>query len=154
MNFFQKLGLPSYNKYRRRAYLNIDTLPIAFWFAIHETNDYNGLVIKGRYSDDELDDLWTEIQQQYIDEFGLDEKFAEYLRLNKKLINLKIDLAVTERRHLENVILIVQSDIDGLYTAQKQTFHDNLVLLEKSYQIIIDPMTTSTKKYYYYIKHG
>lgn len=154
MHFYQKLKIPSLNRYRRRAYLSIDTLPVGLWFQINDTNDYNVLITRGRYTDTELNDIWLGVQQEYIDEFGLDSKYVEFLKLKKRLIKLEIDLAITQERHLENLIFILKSDLDALYSKEKRNFHDNLVLLERSYHIIIDPLTTSVKKYYYYVKNG
>lgn len=154
MHFYQRFKIPSLNRYRRRAYLSIDTLPVGLWFQINDTNDYNVLITRGRYTDSELGEIWLGVQQEYIDEFGLDSKYVEFLKLKKKLIKMEIDLAITQDRHLENLILIIKSDLDALYSKEKRNFHDNLVLLERSYHIIIDPLTTSVKKYYYYIKNG
>lgn len=154
MSLFQNFKIPFWTNYRRRAYENIDALPVGLWFQINETNDLAPLVKKGRYLFEELEEIWVDIQQQYIDEFGLDSKFSLYLKLQKKLIKLEIDAAISEDRHLDNLILIARSDMEAVYNQEKRNFLDNLVLLERSFQIIIDPLTTSVKKYYYYVKHG
>ena len=152
--FYRRLKRRILSWLPRKCYSTIDDLPIKLWFDIASTGDVRLLKTKGNYTFDELEDVWTSIQQQYIDEFGLDSKYAKYLRLKKKLVVLELELIINEKLSLINNINILKEEMEMLSEGESRKFEEVIVLLERSFGIIIDPMGTSTKKYYYYLKNA
>ena len=134
--------------------MSIDDIPSKIWFDVSGGANLLLLVVKGKYTYQELHERWIEIQQSYIDEFGLDENMAQRIRLQRELIQLKCEFALTGNRRLTNDIFIVESDLDLLNEGEKVKFEDVQVKLERSFHVVIDGMKTSAKKWYYYIKNA
>lgn len=153
MTLFQRLGRWFSKKSSRKCYKSIRELPIQIWFNVILKNDMRPLIIKGKYSIDELDDIWTDLNQQYIDEFGMDETFSNQMRLKKELMLLELDLIITEDNFIKNYINIIKAELAGIGVIENSKFEDVLVRLEKIYHVVIDPMNTSVMKYYSYIKN-
>jgi hypothetical protein len=66
-------------------------MPIWNWNKIHETGDLKYLVITDNYKDieeqnnEEKADLWLDLYQQYIDEFGINDDFKRFMRKKQQL---------------------------------------------------------------------
>ena len=81
-------------------------MPIYNWIKILETGDLKWLFVrnKGRVSS-RSQEHWMKLQQEYLDEFGLDEQYKQRLRLTQKLTNLNLDFVLTdiEGKHLAKI---------------------------------------------------
>ena len=141
-------------KYSDSLWTDIEDMPIWNWNQICETGDLKYLYkdLKGRVSKT-LDTLWTELQQQYIDEFGLDENFKQQLRLKKDLIKLNCDYILTKDRFKLVEIKIKQADILSLSGKRVVEFYEVLDHVEKYKGFEIDPKKTSVKKWYWTLKN-
>ena len=82
---------------------DIEVMPIKNWIKICETGDLRWLFVtgKGRVTK-KTGDHWIELQQQYIDEFGLDENYKQQLRLLKEIVILNYQLVETKDRSIAN----------------------------------------------------
>ena len=70
--------LPTFFK-TRQVYTSIKTLPISIWWEITEGGSFEKLVIKGKYSNFELYDLYLNLLQEYYDHFGTTEKHKAFI---------------------------------------------------------------------------
>jgi hypothetical protein len=132
---------------------SIEEMPIYNWVKILETGDLKWLFIdKGRVSE-QASDHWLILQQQYIDEFGLDENYKQQLRLMEKLKTLNLDFVLTRDRSLLNVIKITEIDLEMDGSKEAISFYQILDYVEKYKGFSIDPKKTSVMKWYYSLKN-
>ena len=134
-------------------------MPIWNWNKIHETGDLKYLLIADDYKDiegqntEENSDLWMELYQQYIDEFGV---HADYERLIKKKQQLTARIAeyiATGDRFKLNKIHITELEIKSMTDDKEpQKFHEVITTLDEFFNRDIDPKVLTVKKYYSYIK--
>jgi len=135
-----------------RVWGSIEEMPIYNWVKILETGDLKWLYInKGRVSE-KSNDHWLTLQQEYIDEFGLDENYKQQLRLMEKLKNLNLDFVLTRDRSLLNSIKMAEIDLDADSDKQAISFYQILDHVEKYKGYAIDPKKTSVMKWYYSLK--
>jgi len=129
-------------------------MPIYNWIKILETTDLKWLFKegKGRVTK-RLSEHWLNLQQQYIDEFGLDESYKEQLRVMRKLTLLNLEYVEKKDRFLLNLIKMSESDLNQLQQKQGVKFFEMLDHVEKYKGYSIDPHTTSVMKWYYSLKN-
>ncbi len=135
------------------TYNSIETLPIWNWHNIHAEGSLKYLIVSENYNNIdavpvELIDIWTNLFQEHIDEFGIDEKYADFLKIQKKIAMHEIDAALGDR--IKNTLAKVEQaklksmlDVEG-----KITFNDSIAILEKHLHREIDPKKMSVLKYY------
>jgi len=129
-------------------------MPINNWRLILETGDLKYLFKskKGRVSK-RCVEHWDTLQQEYLDEFGIEENYKQILRLEKKLMNLNLDYVITRDRFLFNVIKITEGEIALIKQGEGVKFYEMLDHVEKYKGFAIDPETYSVKKWYYSLKN-
>jgi len=129
-------------------------MPINNWRLILETGDLKYLFKsrKGRVSNRCIDH-WDTLQQEYLDEFGIEESYKQILRLEKKLLNLNLDFVIERDRFLLNMIKITEADIKALKSEESVKFYEMLDHVEKYKGFAIDPDKYSVKKWYYSLKN-
>ena len=136
-----------------KVWRNIEDMPIYNWVKILETGDLRWLFInKGRVTE-KANEHWLTLQQEYIDEFGLDEGYKQQLRLMEKLKNLNLDFVLTRDRSLLNSIRITEIDLDMDGSKEAISFYQILDHVEKYKGFQIDPKKTSVIKWYYSLKN-
>jgi len=87
-------------------YTSIHNLPIFNWYKIHETNDLTYLLKNPKEKHSlNLAELWLEICDEYLTEFGTNEKQLEYIRLMKEATELYAKVANGERDKLTFAML-------------------------------------------------
>ena len=132
---------------------NIDKMPIFNWIKILETNDLNYIFISAGILSSKAENHWTGLQQEYIDEFGLDESYKQRLRLMDQLKDLNLDFVITRDRFLLNLIKICEADIEILGTQKVIKFYEMVDHVEKFKGFQIDPKKISVKSWYYSLKN-
>ncbi len=140
--------------YLGRLWQSIEDMPIYNWIKILETGDLKWLFVKnkGRVSS-RSQEHWMELQQEYLDEFGLDEQYKQRLRLTQKLTNLNLDFVLTGDRFTLNLIKMAEVDIEALNQGESVKFYQVLDHVEKYKGFAIDPKKTSVIKWYYTLKN-
>ena len=132
---------------------SIENMPIYNWIKILETGELKWLFIDKGLETDSAAEHWLGLQQQYIDEFGLDESYKQQLRLMEKLKNLNLDFVLTRDRSLLNSIKITEIDLEIDSSKKIISFYDILDHVEKYKGLHIDPKKTSVMKWYYSLKN-
>jgi hypothetical protein len=137
---------------------NIETMPYYFWGKVMETGDLRFIYkesadLKKEFKVDEsINEVWLSLQQQHIDEFGVEDTLAERNRTIKKLIDLNIEFIRTRDRFLLNLIEIEEINLGNISTNHFKMYEvlDSMTSFKK---FDIDPMTYSVKKWYYTLKN-
>ena len=133
---------------------NIEIMPIYNWIKICETGDLRWLFIKGKGRvSDKIATHWISLQDEYLDEFGLDEKYKQQLRLEKEITGLNCDFVITRDRFLLNIIKMKEADIKATKTVEAFSFYQMKDPVEKYKGYRVDPLTTSVKEWYYSLKN-
>lgn len=98
-----------------KTYNSINEMPMFNWNEILSTGDLKYIFkeCKGRVSE-KIADLWYELQDQYIERFGLDEKFIKKLRLLKEKADLNYEFILTKDKFINTRIGIVDADLKAL----------------------------------------
>ena len=144
----------SETSYLSNLWVDLEEMPINNWRLILETGDLKYLFKsrKGRVSKRCIEH-WDVLQQEYLDEFGLEESYKQILRLENKLLNLNLDFVIGRDRFLLNVIKITEADISALREGESVKFYEMLDHVEKYKGFAIDPDNYSVKKWYYSLKN-
>lgn len=132
---------------------NLDEMPIFNWIKILETSDLSYIFISEGIIVNRTEEHWLELQQQYIDEFGLDETYKQRLRLMEQLKNFNIEFVLTRDRFILNLIKICESDIQILNIGKSIKFYEMVDHVEKYKGFRIDPKKISVKSWYYSLKN-
>ena len=132
---------------------NLDEMPIFNWIKILETSDLNFIFISEGIVINKTEDHWLDLQQEYIDEFGLDKTYKQRLRLMEQLKNLNIEFVLTRDRFLLNLIKICEADISILGFQKAIKFHQMVDHVEKYKGFSIDTKKISVKSWYYSLKN-
>ena len=108
-----------------KYYKNIEDLPIKIWFDIHESGNYNLLLISKTKITDEiyntLHKCWESIYEQYIKEFGLSDDYLAHINVKKKIANLQADLVITGQKHFKTLIYSHKQQLHKKYNIKKKS---------------------------------
>lgn len=126
------------------CYDSISTLPVMRWFEILKTGQLHHLFISGQGRVNALVvDTWNNLQQQYFDEFGVDDNFLIRLQKMKKLTELNLDYVITGNRFLLNQITQIEIELNGVGDTQVTSYFKVKDAIEKhrKYYIDLDKIT-------------
>ena len=121
------------------CYDSIRTTPATVWFEILRTGQLHHLYKngKGRVSL-ALVNLWEYLQQEYFDEFGVDDSFLIRAQKMKKLTELNLDLIITENRFLLNQINQLELELSKVGEGQVTSYFKVKDAIEKHRKYHID----------------
>ena len=136
------------------TYSSIEFLPIWNWNEILKTGDLKHLFISGsgRVSK-KMGKLWEDLQDEYIEVFGLDENFKKQLRLLVKKAKLNYDYVLTGDRFINTKLEMVEADLNSLNTTKSISFYELKEHLEKHKGFRIDPKVTTVIEWNYALKN-
>lgn len=140
--------------FQDRVYQSIEEMPIWNWIKVLETGKLEWIFIKGKGRvTKKLAEHWLVLQQQYIDEFGLDKGYKQKLRLMLQLHNLRLNFVIDRDRSLLNEIKMIEIDLESSNTQQPMSFYEIVDHVEKYKGFSLDPKKTSVIKWYYSLKN-
>lgn len=142
-----------------KTYNSIYDLPQWNWDEIHKkdnlsyikkTDNYQGIEEENRYY---LRSAWNNIYSEYINEFGLSEKYLEILAKKKSIARHKNRYIQTEDRVILNFIRIEEHDLEVLLNDKDSIdFGEMLVILEKRLKREVGVKDITVYQYYNYIR--
>lgn len=133
---------------------SIEEMPVYNWVKILETGD-----LKYLYKEEEgkvtkrLQDIWLDLQQQYIDEFDFDEKFKARMRIVADIATYNCEFVLTGDRMLKNYILMSQKDLENLDKEKAHSFYEVLDYVEKYKGYQIDPKKITVIRWYHTLEN-
>lgn len=148
--YLKRLEKPLEDKY----YLSIEELPVYNWWKLHERNDFNQLLKRGKDKiDDRVVKIAKDLQAEFITTFGIDENYAQYLRKQIEIELLKINQLKTGDRFNETLIEILEVELQDLTSKEEDKgYNSNNIAIEKFMGFKLDTKIVSTFEYYSYIK--
>jgi predicted Mrr-cat superfamily restriction endonuclease len=143
---------------RKEYFNNIDELPIWNWWKVAETSNLIYLQKNVDYTKEDYTikafNLWNDLQNQYLNEFGITEEFRQILALKKRWIAKKSDYIITGNRFNLTEIDIIEAEISETMNDKiKVDKEDTIIVLEQKLSFPLDEKKLSVKKYYNYINH-
>jgi len=154
-SLYKKSGLSS----QLNTFKSIDDLPQWNWVQIHKTDNLAYLKKLDSYrkieneTSKELNEIWTTIYDEYLEEFGLSKEYLEHLNKKKEITKLKSDYIFTGDRNILNLIDIEESELmDSSTKKETQTFESVVVGLEKIQKVSIDVKKITVYQYNNYLR--
>lgn len=143
--------------YLSNCWVSIEEMPIWNWNKICEEGDLKFLF--KNYKDQKVDkvcvSIWEELQQQHMDEFGIDDQLLVRLKTMRKVINLNLKFYETRDRSLLNFINIENTRIEGMTSGIKSRFYKVLDYVSSYKGFQIDPKKFTVIEWYHALKkHG
>ena len=142
------------------TYNSIEVIPVWNWNKIHETGDLKYLVIADNYKDiegqnnEETANIWLDLYQQYIDEFGINNNFKRFMQKKQQLAAKIAEYIASGDKFKLNKINILEIDIKGMVDEKEpQKFGEVVAGVEKFFGFQIDSKVLTVQKYYNYIKY-
>lgn len=137
------------------VYNSIETLPIWNWYQIPKNNGDLRFLYKSCKGvvGDKMVQLWYDLQDEYIERFGLDADFEKELALKKQIIQLNCDYVLTQNKFNNTLINIAKADLKALGDKKGTDFYIIKDSLEKHKGFKIDPKTTSVVEWFSTIKN-
>lgn len=130
-------------------YHDFETLLLSDWEKAVK-GDLTRLRISG--GTPELDiEAWERINDQHGEEFGLDKKHIQYLRLVKKIAILELDYIVKEDEFIKNLIEIAQEELENVLKKMQgnnTSIQDTLFALSERAGYRITASTITVKDFF------
>lgn len=143
-----------------KIYNHIDNFPLHNYIQISETNDLRYLLVLPDYfelpeidkkTDNKLNEIWENINDEIIEYTGIPNDFKEILKVKKAIALMKVKLMMTNDRSLETLIELKERELINIFPKQKQDINESIIALELILKLQIDIYKTSVKKYFSYI---
>ena len=107
-----------------KTYQSIEFLPIWNWYEILKTGDLKHLFISGKGRvNEKIGLLWDSLQDEYIEVFGLDDKFIKRINLLKQKAILNYEFILTKDRFINTKLSILDADLDELNSGEAIGFY-------------------------------
>ena len=133
-------------------YKDIDEMPAASWYKILETGDKSHLKIDTIYSvrDQDVEDRWMKLQDQYYDEFGTTPELQEFLYKAHRLKDLLCEFIMTGNRQLLSEINMLEMDLEPPEEGDepKVNFYSTVDKVEVIRKLQLDLDKISVKRWY------
>lgn len=135
-------------------YTSIEEMPIYNWNKVFETGDFVYMFKDGKGKQVEgLEDIWDDLQQQWMDEFGLEQEIEERIRIKKKLAEYHLDYIITGERFLLNFITIAEIELNDLNKQKSTSFYQAKDTVEKYKGFRLDPKQITVIEWGYTLKN-
>ena len=139
--------------------MHIDELPMWNWKHIRETGNLIYLLDKKNYDKDnlldklfvytKLKDVWNDIFNQWIREFGIDEKYKKRLQKEIKIMIMTCDRWINDDRSMETFIDIKKAELSkGESNAEEVKFSRQLALINKFTGLKYTEKNVTVKEFY------
>lgn len=143
---------------KKEIYTTIKKLPISIWWEITENNNFEGLVLSGKYSNIELYNTYLDLLQEYYTSFGTTEKHNAFIlaKLNyaKKLAKWISTQKEDDKMFLEMSLIDLQelAKKETHNNENEQSLFDSITVLEKYFGFQLNEDTLTVYKFYSYQK--
>ncbi len=142
------------------AFSSIYDLPQWNWNQIHLTGNYGYIIKKQSYlklelnNSDHLKQLFNQIYDEYIEEFGLSDNYIKMIEGRKRIAAMQHQYIQTGDRSILNMIEIEELEMKNEFNSSEGLRYEAVVMaIEKRQSIAIDPKTITVYKYNNYIRN-
>lgn len=141
-------------KYSNRYYKSIEDLPVLNWWKLHEESDFTWLLKnKNKKVNKYAQKVFKSIKSEFINTFGIDSKYEQYLNKIWKLEAINIDIALSGDRSKKLFANKLELEIEDLLSEQEIKVHNHGIMhVEKFMGFKLDKKTTTVSDFYGYVK--
>jgi len=143
-------------------YKNIDEMPIWNFKKILESGDLSYMLSTGvlkqkvrKKTAKALDEAWISVYNQYLQTFGLNKLYIQILEQEEKIAFLKIQMWTRGKKGLSAIIKAEEKRLADMIIpnkGNKQSFEQDLVVIQKHNGFLIEAKQTSVRMFYTYVK--
>lgn len=131
-------------------------MPIYNWFKCIDTKDYSYCSSERKnITEDVLKECeiaFNACYAEFIDTFGISPELAEIIRIKNKILMLKIDIALTGDKSLENFIEIEEIQLNERLEVKQTKTNTYKVAIEKYLGFRLNEKEVTVKEYYEYLQ--
>lgn len=137
--------------FKQSVWSDIREMPIYYWQEIVEKGDLLNLYKPNKkgFATVRLHYIWIDLQQQHMDEFGVDPMLRARIRAIKKIIQLNIKYVETRDNSILNLIAIEEAKLDQTMTGHSIRFYKLLDLVSTHKGFRIDPKQFTVVEWYH-----
>ena len=138
---------------RNEMWTSIEEMPYWNWDKVMSTGELRYIFksCKGRVTE-ETYNVWLDLQQQQIDEFGIDETLAYRNHLIKRLIDLNVNYLLTKKKKYLLFIKIEEYNLSQL-SSVKHSIYEVLDVITSHKKFDIDPKQYTVIKWFHTLKN-
>lgn len=140
-------------------YSSIDYLPMLNWERIHKTKDVAHLLVKNEPLTDkqraELDLVWYNVNNEYIQVFGFGEDFKLMLDKQIQIGKLKLKKIITKDDSIQNFIRAEEIKLEGIKKRIGNgggDIYDAKKIIEKQFGVRLPMKEVTVREFYSYMK--
>ena len=135
-------------------YNSIEDLPIWNWWKVSETGNLSYLRKDENYKGKAPNlKLWEKINDEYFNEYGINDNLKQLMRLKKEWIRLKEKYLVKGIRFALTELDIVEAKMKDLDKVGDFKKEDTIIYLEEKLGRELDTRKVTVKKYYNYLNY-
>ena len=137
-------------------YDSIHVMPVWNWMEIHEKHDLKYLLIDPgqTISKEDLANQWERLYAEYIEEFGIHEKYRDYLQKRIHIARMKCDMILTDDFSLQNIIDVEEIELQAmLKDREKIKYMDIVASLSKFMGFHVNTRQITVFEYYSYLRN-
>jgi len=133
-----------------KIWTSIEDMPIWNWNKIIETGDLQYLYKeKNEGLTERLFEVWNDLQDQHMQEFGVDDMLRIRLKTMKKIIKLNDKYIQTGDRSVLNLISVEEQRLEESKTKFDIRFYKVLDVVSNHKGFDVDPKTFTVIKWYH-----
>lgn len=146
-------------------YKTLSDIPFYNWQKMYSEKNLGYLIVnkENRIFDNNpslnirLENAWNSIYDEYLKDFGLNDRMERVLELERQIGLLLCDLWIEDNKFLRNKIRILQKKLEREKALTEDdgesgsTYERQTVMIEKWLQSSIDTKKISARKYFTYI---
>lgn len=134
-----------------RYYTDLGYLPVYIWWEMLKKKDYS-LLLKWGYYAPNGEKVWERLQNDFIDEFGIDDNFQKILKAQIEIEEYKNNMVLTGDTSDQIFVDILEIELNKLIGVKKTGTHRGVTIaMEKYLGFRLNPKTVSTRDYYHYV---
>ena len=133
-------------------YDSIENLPVYNFNKINETGDLKYL-LKGslKVPQTKLEKCWIKIYDEFLTEFGLSEKFSQWLEKQKQIVAHIYNAYVEGKRHEINFVRLKEMQAEELMKGDEQKIGEVAAMISEYMHFPIDIRTITVYQFYHYL---
>ena len=135
-----------------KYYVSIHDCPIGVFQNILQGGNYSLLCYDGKLSEEELNDIWFKIYDEYIRAFGVPELYSKLIKLRIKWGKEQERIWIKGDKYRESFAAIYKHEAEELTKGIKDEFHEALAYISKSMGFRVDPKVVTVYEFYGYVK--
>lgn len=136
-----------------RYFKNLEELPVYNWWKVHDTKDLEWITRGNKRPKRFAKKRLKKLDNEFIDTFGVNKKYENYLDKLCKLEEIKIDIVLSGDKSKQIFADILELEIGDILKESEGKSHNHGVMgVEKYIGFKLNTRKISTYEFYSYVK--